>query len=309
MDLIKGVGTENGSMPPSSRPSSPGGCSGFITKSERSAVAAANAKTSSQLLEDRLTLALATEPVISCAVPLPSTMPGVKISKDGLPLPLPAKGGLYLFKKMSPTPELGQPSQMVEAAGYSDCRKRPTSAPPEKLVATSSGDTALINRLTATAHKQAVQLGRMQSRAANLELHLAELKMEEETLQLSNASISEETADVEKQKVESGEQFERMDREKSELEFSSAQLTHLLWRERGQLHSASARVEVIRKKLSTAQLEFQRLARRNIELQEEKSEMQRLAEVMARVKPIERPVPCRTNTAPTSKLHLLECAL
>ena len=49
------------------------------------------------LLADRFAAALASAPVVSCEVPLPPTMPAVKLSKTGLPIPLKKSGEGPIF--------------------------------------------------------------------------------------------------------------------------------------------------------------------------------------------------------------------
>ena len=52
------------------------------------------------LLADRFAAALAAAPAVSCAVPLPPTMPAVKISANGLPMPVRLESEAPLFKRM-----------------------------------------------------------------------------------------------------------------------------------------------------------------------------------------------------------------
>jgi hypothetical protein len=51
------------------------------------------------LLEDRFAAALAAAPAISCAVPMPPTMPAVKISANGLPMPFRLESNAPIFHR------------------------------------------------------------------------------------------------------------------------------------------------------------------------------------------------------------------
>ena len=62
------------------------------------------------ILEQRLNQSILEDGAIMAQVPLPWTMPGVKYSPEGLPIPLPAMGGQNLYRRtsMMPPPELIQ---------------------------------------------------------------------------------------------------------------------------------------------------------------------------------------------------------
>ena len=62
------------------------------------------------LLADRFAAALAVAPAVSCEVPLPPTMPSVKLSENGLPIPVQLNGGGPVFTRSHrPPPKLEEP--------------------------------------------------------------------------------------------------------------------------------------------------------------------------------------------------------
>ncbi len=70
------------------------------------------------LLADRFAAALAAAPAVSCAVPLPPTMPAVKISANGLPMPVRLESEAPLFKRSGKT-ALSRPASAGAGVGVS----------------------------------------------------------------------------------------------------------------------------------------------------------------------------------------------
>jgi ElaB/YqjD/DUF883 family membrane-anchored ribosome-binding protein len=229
------------------------------------------------LLDRRFAAALAASPVISCEVPLPPTMPPVKISQNGLPIPLPAKGGPYLFGKPKPPPELNTSSHVAGAESGDGGAAAPVVAAEEDPVAVAE----VHFRVMTEVHQRSVQLGKLQNHAANLEVQLDELELEAKGLGLSEAGVEEEAHAVGGQKHEVEARLKRLEHETEHVLFSSAQLGHLQRRERVLRRDASDRVNLVRKQLGTANGSYHRASRRAIELRESRSEGRRLVEVVA----------------------------
>ena len=68
------------------------------------------------LLADRFAAALAAAPAVSCAVPLPATMPACKLSKTGLPMPIPLASDGPLFGRPM---RHSRSAPVLEPAGHS----------------------------------------------------------------------------------------------------------------------------------------------------------------------------------------------
>ena len=72
-----------------------------------------NVVSTADILSQRLQQSILEDGAILAEVPLPFTMPGVKYSTEGLPIPLPAKGGLSLYKRTNAKP----PPELIQASG------------------------------------------------------------------------------------------------------------------------------------------------------------------------------------------------
>lgn len=126
------------------------------------------------LLNDRFAAALAEAPIVSCAVPLPPTMPSVKLSKTGLPIPVP---------KMSDGPLFG-PAMRPEVTGA-----RPASADigsskkKKKKGESSAGDApasedAELHTISMSVHELERQYNKLRTEAAQRESQLEALQVQ-----------------------------------------------------------------------------------------------------------------------------------
>lgn len=125
------------------------------------------------LLADRFAASLAAAPAVSCAVPLPPTMPAVKISANGLPMPIRLESEAPLFQRTY----LGGPASRPRSANTAGVgvsgRKLLDNSDVEELeaneVATLSGSLlqlrAEYNRTRQVSAAREEKLERLQVRA------------------------------------------------------------------------------------------------------------------------------------------------
>ncbi len=120
------------------------------------------------LLADRFSAALAEAPVVSCAVPLPPTMPAVKFSSTGLPIPVQKVGGGPLFGH-APRPA----SAGAKAAEQADMAEHLKSEYVQE-------ERRELSELDARAHQLGRSYNRLVQMAAAKEARLEELQLQAE---------------------------------------------------------------------------------------------------------------------------------
>ena len=113
------------------------------------------------LLEDRFAAALAAAPAISCAVPMPPTMPAVKISLNGLPMPFRLESNAPIFLRHG--------------------KKRPASAGPVMKLLDNDDVIKMqgteIAELTAAAHEKRREFNHVRQQSADREERLESLQV------------------------------------------------------------------------------------------------------------------------------------
>ena len=113
------------------------------------------------LLEDRFAAALAAAPAISCAVPMPPTMPAVKISANGLPMPFRLESNAPIFHRHG--------------------KKRPASAGPVMKLLDNDDVIKMqgteIAELTAAAHEKRREFNHVRQQSADREERLESLQV------------------------------------------------------------------------------------------------------------------------------------
>ena len=129
------------------------------------------------LLNDRFAAALAVAPAVSCSVPLPPTMPTVKLSKNGLPIPVQAVGGGAVFGRPKPQHRPAPSAPLLsggDGGGKGAASSSSSAAEGWDLHAEQQGEIALMNdnlvQLTA-------EYNRLRQASADREARLERLQL------------------------------------------------------------------------------------------------------------------------------------
>ena len=147
------------------------------------------------LLADRFAAALAAAPVVSCEVPLPPTMPAVKLSRSGLPIPVPQSREGPLFGPALRPGVAGASAvatrqkvfQGAELAKESDSIQAETEAEEAEELAV----------LTKTAHARHKEYNKLRQEAAVREAKLEKLQVQAQIVARDNLDAEDELAYME----------------------------------------------------------------------------------------------------------------